>query len=192
MIQRGALCVVNWLIRSNAIKDENKEIYVYAMYSFFLSCTPIAFALIFGACMGCLKKCLAITLPFAVIRKFSGGFHTKHSWSCLIISSVLMLSCVYISKYCECSTVLMIVTGIAVIILFVCSPVDCENRRLDADEKKQYKKMTILLVAFFYILSMSLRIFNLLEWSQNIAIGIVLAAILQVPCVLKYFKGKIE
>ena len=86
----------------------------------------------------------------------------------------------------------MIVTGIAVIILFVCSPVDCENRRLDADEKKQYKKMTILLVAFFYILSMSLRIFNLLEWSQNIAIGIVLAAILQVPCVLKYFKGKIE
>lgn len=192
MIQRGALCVVEWLIRSNAIKDEDKELYVYAMYSFLLSFAPIVFAVIFGICMGCLDKCITIIVPFAVIRKFGGGFHTKHSWSCLIISSVLLLSCVYVSLYCECNLILMLVAGVAVVILIVCSPVDSENRRLEESEKKQYKKITIRIAVFFYLLSTVLKACGVEEYAKNVAIGITLAAILQLPYALNYIKIKLN
>lgn len=69
--------VVNWMIRCNAIKETDKELYKYALYSFFLLISPLILAGGIGFGLGRVKHGVALIFPFMVLRKFSGGYHAK-------------------------------------------------------------------------------------------------------------------
>lgn len=82
--------IVEWLINHDAIKSEDKELYEYALYSLWLLATPLFLAIIIGGCLGGVKEGIIIVIPFMLIRKFSGGYHAKHLWICLIGSTILL------------------------------------------------------------------------------------------------------
>ena len=44
--------VVNWMIRCNAINEADKELYKYALYSFFLLVSPLILAGVIGFGLG--------------------------------------------------------------------------------------------------------------------------------------------
>lgn len=76
--------ITTWLIRQGAIKEGERELYEYAAHSFFLAIAPFAYALVIGGILGELNVSLILVIPFVVIRKYSGGFHAKREWTCLI------------------------------------------------------------------------------------------------------------
>lgn len=85
--------VVNWMIRCNAINEADKELYKYALYSFFLLVSPLILAGVIGFGLGSVKHGVALIFPFVVLRKFSGGYHKKkfahlYSWIWFSIVSV--------------------------------------------------------------------------------------------------------
>lgn len=85
--------VVNWMIRCNAINEADKELYKYALYSFFLLVSPLILAGVIGFGLGSVKHGVALIFPFVVLRKFSGGYHAKnlhnlYSWIWFSIVSV--------------------------------------------------------------------------------------------------------
>lgn len=47
--------VVNWMIRCNAINEADKELYKYALYSFFLLVSPLILAGVIGFGLGSVK-----------------------------------------------------------------------------------------------------------------------------------------
>lgn len=185
MIEKCAEVIVNWLIKCEAIKGEEKELYSYAVYSFILSLSPLTLAICFGICMGCVRQAVLIVLPFMFIRKFSGGYHTKHLWSCLICSCVLLLLCMVLSVRIQCDWRFLVVTVLAIIGLICFSPIENENRKLDTEEQKVYKKVTILLVMLFGAVDLLFIWCKLYEYSVCISIGMILSAGLQIPCLLE-------
>ncbi len=52
--------VVNWMIRCNAIKEADKELYKYALYSFFLLLSPLILAGGIGFGLGSVKHEVAL------------------------------------------------------------------------------------------------------------------------------------
>ena len=86
---------------------------------------------------------------YSFIRKFSGGFHAKKAWVCLICSSTLLVFCTIVSSYIEYGLGLAMVTLAAITILVLCSPIDSESRRLSQEEKKSCKIATIIMTFFF-------------------------------------------
>lgn len=93
-MEKCANAIADWLVRCAMIDEEDKELYRYAAYSLILSISPLLLAIGFGICMGRVKESVMITLPFMLIRKFSGGYHTKHAWSCMICSCLLLFLCI--------------------------------------------------------------------------------------------------
>ena len=52
MMEKCAGVVTDWLIRCEVVKETDKELYQYAVYSILLSLSPLLLAAGFGICMG--------------------------------------------------------------------------------------------------------------------------------------------
>lgn len=113
------------------------------MYSILLSLSPLLLAIGFGIGMGCVGRSVMIIMPFVIIRKFSGGYHTKHAWSCLIWSCLLLVLCMVLSFHIKCGWVLALITVGAVRSLICFSPIDNENRVLSQEECGCYKMIAV-------------------------------------------------
>ena len=140
--------------------------------------------IIIGSCMGKLKESIIIILPFMMIRRFSGGYHAKHLCSCLISSNCLLIICIRIASLIKCGLVLSIITFCAIFSLITFSPIDNENRRLNACEKKHYKHITAIIALLFGIVYFILCIFQIDTYAVCISVGLLLSAALQIPCIL--------
>lgn len=180
--------VTNWMIRCHVIHEEDKELYKYAIHSFFLLLSPLILAGGIGFCVGSVKHGFAVILPFIVLRKFSGGYHAKNLHTCILGSGFLLLLCIICSIHVQCDWRLAITTAIASVSLIVFSPIDSENRRIDRDERRSYKKMTVFCVTVFGVLDIILFLLGKYIYTSCFSIGILLTAGLQVPCIVK--KGK--
>lgn len=183
-MEKCADTVVNWMIRYKVINDIDKELYKYALYSFFLLITPLIFAGSIGFCMGSLKHGVALIVPFIVLRKFCGGYHAKNLYTCILGSGFLLFLCIILSLHAKCDWKLATGTIIASLSLIFYSPMDNENRKLDINEKKAYKSITIFCVIFFELLDVTLFLLGKHIYTICFSIGILLVAVLQVPCVI--------
>ena len=177
--------VVNWMIRCNAIKETDKELYKYALYSFFLLISPLILAGGIGFGLGRVKHGVALIFPFMVLRKFSGGYHTKKLHTCIMGSGFLLFLCIMLSMHMQCDWKLAIATVIASVSLIAFSPIDSENRRLDTDEKRTYKKIIVFCVIFFGLLDIALFLLGKYVYTICFSVGILLTTGLQVPCIIK-------
>ena len=120
--------VVNWMIRCNAINEADKELYKYALYSFFLLVSPLILAGVIGFGLGSVKHGVALIFPLVVLRKFSGGYHAKNLHTCILGSGFLLFLCIMLSMHVQCDLKLAIATVIASVSLITFSPIDSENR----------------------------------------------------------------
>ena len=192
MIEKGTEAAVRWLIACGAVKEEEKEVYCYAAYSFLLSIAPLLLAAAFGLCLGCVKQSVLIVVPFMALRKFSGGYHTKHLWTCLMFSSILLLLCILFSLVAVCDGRLLAVTFLAGISLVIWSPLDHENRKLEPEEKVCYKKITAVLTAVFLMTGLLFYFMKIPACAISVFTGIILSAGMQMPVVFKKLFIKIH
>jgi len=179
-----------WLVKHEAIEPDDRELYEYAVHSLLLTLSPLILIMIIGGLMGLVKESILIIIPFMVIRKFSGGFHAKHEWTCLIASCALLFLCLYAVSHIKCGMLLSIVTFGGVISLMICSPIDSENRRLQLNEKKRYKFMTGVIAFAFAIVYILFYLHGADTYAACIAVGLLLSAGLQIPCIPQLIKSK--
>ncbi|MDD3417358.1 MAG: accessory gene regulator B family protein [Lachnospiraceae bacterium] len=191
MIEKCADAITNWLISYEVVGEKDKELYIYAVYSILLSLSPMLLVIGFGICMGCVVQSVMIMLPSVIIRKFSGGYHTKNAWSCLIGSCFLLIICMVLSSYIKSEIMLALITVGAVGSLIYFSPIDNENRVLGTEEHNRYKRITTVLVMVFLFLDVSFFSFRLNTYFICISIAIILSASLQLPCILSRIVKKI-
>ena len=177
--------VVDWMIRCNVINEADKELYKYALYSFFLLVSPLILAGGIGFGLGSVKHGVALIFPFVVLRKFSGGYHAKNLHTCILGSGFLLFLCIMLSMHVQCDLKLAIATVIASVSLITFSPIDSENRRLDTDEKRTYKKITVFCVIFFGLLDIVLFLLGKYIYTICFSVGILLTAGLQAPYIVK-------
>lgn len=184
MIIRCAEVITAWLARHEVVSKDDKELYEYAVYSLLLSIMPVFLIMIMGLLMGKTKESILLILPFMAIRKYSGGFHAKHDWTCLLGSCGLLFLSIYTAAHIPYSLELCVLTFIAVISLCIFSPIDSENRRLTHAEKEKYKKIACSIAIAFFVLFWIFILLNVFNYAVCIAIGLILSSVLQLPCII--------
>ena len=136
-------------------------------------------------------------LPFMLIRKISGGFHLKSSTVCLVSSTLLLSFVCLVSSTLLLSFFLLLIkvvtTKVRVIIftcfviasliqIFLCSPIDNEARKLNEKEFSVFKTVARTMSILFLILYIILLLFGQIWCAAPVGAGIILTALLQVPC----------
>ncbi len=177
--------VTAWLIGQGVVSADDRELYEYAVHSFFWDLAPLVYAFVIGLVMQDLSGSMVLILPFVVIRKFSGGYHADSAKACLVGSCLLLAACIYAAWQIPQGIVFEagVLTGVLWLIRF--SPVDHANRRLDAEEKRERKRDTTVLALIFYSIHIILWLTHSERYAVCVGMGILLTAALQVPCVCR-------
>lgn len=176
--------IVVKLIRYKAIAPEDEELYCYAVQCMILEVIPFIISMMIGIWLGKAPECIWIVIPFMLMRKFSGGHHAKTQWRCFIESSCVMYAAIKVSVFVSDSTAVRISMLLAALCLAVFSPIDSENRRLSIAQKKSYKHIAIAISMVFVLLYGILPVFHWQEAAVSVAIGIILCAVMQLPCLI--------
>ena len=177
--------IADWLIRQKAIAADERELYAYAVHCLFSLLYPVVFALVIGAFFGMPIEAVAMIMPFIAVRKFSGGYHADSFGKCLCISSIVIVAALQISKYVDNNITFNLIYIVSSILLMIFSPIDSANKRLDNEDRKFCKKVTILIVLVLFIIVELLWIAGYRHYTKYIEVGVILAELLQIVAIFK-------
>ncbi len=177
--------IADHLLSQGLIKEDEIDLYKYAVYCFVLQFSSFLLSMIMSALMGQLLSGVLILMPFVCLRKYSGGFHSKSVLFCMFSSTFILVIGISLVKivmkgflwmFC------MLFSGISIIIL---SPIDSESRVLNMEEKKHCKKVVVLMIIFFMAGSGILYYWGLKKMAVCLSMGLVLTCITQYLHIIK-------
>lgn len=185
MIKKMAMAISDWLIKSHVINSNDESLYFYAAYSLLFGMLPVFLAILYGVIMGMLMESILMIIPFMLIRKFSGGFHLISPKTCFFASStiiVISLIAIRLVLRCDNQIPVSVVVAVSTAIIFICSPIDSDARKLSSRELKVFgavaRFLAILFASVYYLLLLSKN----KSFAVPIGVGTAIPALLQIPC----------
>ena len=175
--------VIKFFINNNIIKEEDKELYEYALSITVSALIHIITIVVLGITFGLVAESIIFYVCFIAIRKFAGGYHAKTAGRCYISSVVLSVLFLIVLKILINNINNVIIIAIFVITLFsvgciyIFAPLDTENNPLTNKEKSIYGKIARIIALFMFLLFLIFAFFNLHNIALPLSFGIFMSAL---------------
>ena len=171
MIAAISMKISKSLLKSNAINQDELNVYAYGIQLLILGIVDWCITFLFMLLIGEIYLSIVYLLVFFALRKHCGGYHAETHISCIVISNVVYVVSVVISaniQYENFTTLLLAGEIINFIIIYIFSPVEHPNKHIEPVEMARHRKMG--------------RIYNLMF--GLVAVGLVLGNINQYACAI--------
>lgn len=190
-MQRISNAVAKWLLKAGAISADSVELYAYAVYSFLFTLVPLLVVLIIGIVLQMPLEGVLLILPFMLLRKFSGGFHLSSPVVCIVSSTVLLTAFLLLTRLiCDSGVFAPFAVAVAasLAVILTQSPIDSEARSLSEKETVFFRKIAIWVSLLIAALCAVLLFLKLPRFAVPIGFGLILTALLQLPCLFGRLK----
>ena len=173
---------VEFFVSNNLIKNEDKEIYKYAVNIILSSLIHIATVMIIGLCFNLFIESLVFYFSFIAIRKFAGGYHAKTPVRCYLFSFASNIIILCLVKWLSSINTLFIFIFIifellCVVLILLISPLDTENNPLTGQEKKMYRMLTSIITILIFIISLLCFFKGYRNIGSSMICGVVMSAL---------------
>ena len=192
MIRFVSRAVAKWLLKHGAISVNEKELYEYGIYSLLFTLTPLFLVLMVSIPLNMAVEGVLLITPFILLRKFAGGFHFQTPLPCIIVSTLVLLGCLLeIRVILEYGSFIIhtLLVYASIVPICILSPIDSENRQLSAKEKSAFHRIAIVLATINAALYSLLLILRTVEIAIPLGTGMILTALLQLPCLFEHQKN---
>ena len=164
--------MVSAQIRLGTIQESNRKVYEYGYQLMIEAFINVVISLLLGAVLGCFKEVVFFLIVFMPLRSFCGGYHAAKTWQCTVLSNLVVLLVIVVSKVSLLAGIITpvyilgdIVIG-GMIVLF--APVDNENRRLGEKERRRYKMTASVVMSVEALLCIILCVSSFRTYSDII------------------------
>lgn len=182
MITKVSKKIAYWLIEQGSIDASDFVFYEFAAYNIIFTSIPLLLFLFMCAFIGRFIYGMFLVIVILSSRKYSGGYHAKTPQTCMMISSLLLMVCLFISTWKYNNIWCWVSIIMSSIVLWILSPIDSPNRRLDVEEKRrcQFKSREVVVVwNLVYIISIFVHCIVI---QKCIAVGMSAAGWMQLVC----------
>ena len=170
LLTRLSRKIVNDLTRSDIVKAEDAEIYIYGINQILMYSINISSALIIGLIFGKFFEAAVFIVAYCSLRSFAGGYHAKTPLRCYVFSVIMLIIVLVGIKYLYLTEwMYYVVLLAAALVVIVLSPVEDKNKPLDEIKHRVYKKRTILIVATELLIGIVLKLMGL----DNLFVAVV-------------------
>ncbi len=149
-------------MRSDIIKAEDAELYIYGINQILVAVLNLSSALIIGLIFNVFLEIAIFMAAYIPLRSFAGGFHAKTPLRCYIFSVIMLIivsigmNHLYIADW-----VYFIFLAVSSLIVIILSPVEDKNKPLDEKEHKIYKKRTVIIFMIEVAICFVFKLVNL-------------------------------
>lgn len=174
--------LIEFFVSNDLIKNEDKEIYKYAVNIILSSLIHIATVMIIGLCFNLFIESLVFYFSFIAIRKFAGGYHAKTPVRCYLFSFASNIIILCLVKWLSSINTLFIFIFIifellCVVLILLISPLDTENNPLTGQEKKMYRMLTSIITILIFIISSLCFFKGYRNIESSMICGVVMSAL---------------
>ena len=181
--------MASWFINQGVILPNEKEAYEYAIYVTCIQTLPILFSIVYGLVTNSFEKIVIFLLSFFLLRKYAGGYHAKKVYACQISSLLIIMYGSRLADVISMNFFLMIILLVSLFGIWILSPIDSKNRRLDYDEICECRKKARIISSVLIFLILFIYIFRYEKISVCICEGIILTFVLQLAALINNKKG---
>lgn len=182
--------LTNYIIKKNAISEEDYEIYKYGFLTGMEMILCIATCFIISIQIHMMSECVIFFLIFIALRSFVGGLHMDNFVACYLCSVVTLFSTLLLIKYypfSNISTTVFIICSL--VLIYKINPVENDNRPTDKREKQIFSQrikqiLMIICIATLFI--------YLLKWNKVLNTIMYTLIVIFVSMILGIVKNKVE
>lgn len=145
--------LVDKMLYENMISQEDKEWYIYSLQIVIEKTIGLSTILLLGVLFDYLFQTIGFWLVFSGIRKYSGGFHLKHFWSCYLFSvgTYLIFVQVYQKFVFEITSTQMILVTIVCLGIYSIGAVNNQEIHWNKKECLENTSLTRISVLIIYV-----------------------------------------
>ena len=99
------------------IQESDRNVYEYGYQLMIEAFINVVISLLLGAVLGCFKEVVFFLIVFMPLRSFCGGYHAAKTWQCTVLSNLVVLLVIVVSKVSLLAGIITPVTGCGVYIL---------------------------------------------------------------------------
>lgn len=176
--------IVNWLIISGTVEEDDNELYEYAVSCTIMNISPLLIMVVLGIISELIIESILIILPFFFIRSYSGGYHAQSRLCCFIFSCLTLAGMLWASTQIEIGIISTMVLIISCITLIILSPIESDSHPISSTERLYYRKCVIKYILIFLAIYSFLLWFGQTGFAGCIVLGLSLPACLQLLCLI--------
>lgn len=162
------------LLKSNAINQDELNVYAYGIQLLILSVIDWCITFLFMLLIGEIYLSIAYLSVFFILRKHCGGYHAETHIRCILISNTVYIISVLISanaQYENFTTMLFIGEILNFIIIHKFSPVEHPNKPIVISELQRHKRIGRYLNVIISICAIMLSIATISNYACVILMG---------------------
>lgn len=158
MFEKASVTITKVLEDKKIIQSSTKEVCAYGLRQIFSTILNAGTMLLIGFLMQMLIEAILFTVIYIPVRVYAGGYHASTPQRCWAFSAIMLWIALCIVKYTP-QTYFWVITTlslIACIVVFLLSPVEDRNKRLDEKEHHVYHIRAIVVITIEMIVAMLL------------------------------------
>lgn len=164
--------LTNWLVRTQVITEEEKELYQYGIFQIIVNLLDILSIFIMAILFHKVWATCFYIVFFCMLRKYAGGYHAKTVSGCYMITvgfaTIMLLIIRFYKLPLMGLTAMWLISG-AIVFLF--APVQNCNKELDEMEQLVYRRKAIEVWIIESFLMWGLYSFHFLEAAEGILLS---------------------
>lgn len=183
MIGKLSSYITDVLVEGKIIEEKERRLYRYCVEGLVEMVGNLLITLLIGFLFGKMAETLIFLIVFIPLRSIAGGCHVQNGTHCFLISLILFFVVIMSAGYfwhnlaMVCS-IRYYLAAITYICLF--GPVDCKNKRLDQEQKKNLKKRIFICAAMISLMYMLLLVIGGGRFCFVISNSVFLIALLMI------------
>ncbi len=179
----------HWLLMNEVVVAEDIGVYEYSIKCICVKGISLFMAIGLGYIFD--KHYWFILLfPFLLLRRCCGGYHARCFVNCLLISGFVLMIFWSVVSNVSYNGFIFGATCCSVIQLCACSPIVSDERVIAQWEIEKNKLYARWISSVLFVVHVFLLITRKQHIAYRIALGIILTACMQFPCLLSRYKNK--
>ena len=171
--------IIRCFLNQDIIDETQKDVYQYGIIVASQAAITMISMLIIGLIFGLFFENLCFMIVFKILRKFSGGLHSKKFSICFSVSIVLNFLILFVYRFFvlnPCFLIIIPIELVSSILLLFFSPIKNANKDISKNALRIYKYIVAIICVFVMALSIVL-VLNRSIYAYFICMAILLDSI---------------
>lgn len=171
MIKNG---LIEELIKNKIIDKEEQQIYQFGLECIVIKMTNCLALLAITLIMNRLSELIYISLAFVPLRRSAGGYHAKTCQGCFVFSCGALIITFITCSLLNNEIIWFALVLAANIIILLLAPLDNENKKMNMQERKIFRRKTLCALVVVGCVSLCCDYFGMKVQGQQMFAGICL------------------
>lgn len=147
--------ITDILVEYNFVCEDKREICKYGLENLMISFLEIISVLMFSCFLGNFECTLLFIITLVTMRRYTGGYHAKTRGGCYaVLVSAYLILCIMLEyfprQYCGVFAIFVLLLSNYMVMRY--APIVYSNKIIDSDERRAFRKFSIMLVRLFSVI----------------------------------------